>query len=209
MVLAAGAAAVRNTKKCLDACHSPLKKCHGCGFHVLSARVLEHLGGGSSVVKGRLQAVLPGDLGCAGHCLLLLFMGRRDLPLEKWRLNGKEEQSALPPPVCRGREASFLGLFALQGSSLMLSFPGHPLKSPCTRALEKTSGLPLFSLLNCLFCFLPTRFPGPALTTLFCMNCIPQSHKSPCSSSPFDSGLCVQSIASICLRSLPSGVPAA
>lgn len=123
---------------------------------------------------------------------------------EEVEWEGKAECS--PSPVCPGREAFFLGLFALQGSSLMQSFPGHPLKSQCTQALEKAIGQSLFSLLNCLFCFLPTRFPGPALTRLFCMNYIPQSHKSPSSSSPFDSGLCVQSIASICLRSLPSRI---
>lgn len=119
---------------------------------------------------------------------------------------GRKSRVQPLPTVCRGREAFFLGLFALQGSSLMQSFHGHPLKSQCTQALEKAIGQSLFSLLNCLFCFLPTRFPGPALTRLFCMNYIPQRHKSSSSSSPFDSGLCVQSIASICLRSLPSRI---
>lgn len=116
---------------------------------------------------------------------------------------GRKKLSVAPPPVCRGRGASFLGLFALQGSSLMQSFRRHPLKSQCTQALEKAIGQSLFSLLNCLFCFLPTRSPGPALTTLFCMNCIPQSHKSPSSSRPFGSGLPVRAISSIYLKSLP------
>lgn len=150
----------------------------------------------------------PRDILGLYRSLFAALWGRRDLPWTKWSFNGKERQSAVPPPVCRGREASFLGLFALQGYSLMQSFRGYPLKSQCTQALEKAIGQSLFSLLNCLFCFLPTRVPGPALTELFCMNCIPQSHKSPTSSRPFDSGLCVQSIASICLRSLPRRIVA-
>lgn len=67
----------------------------------------------------------------------------------------------------------------------------HPLKSQCTQALEK----PLFERLCCLcwavyFAFFPHSSLALLWQLLFCMNYIPRGHKSPNSSSRFDSCLC-------------------
>lgn len=101
--------------------------------------------------------------------IVSLLGGGRCVEVE---LRGMKSRWRPPSPQCTERNI-LSGLLALQGC---------PWWGLCLRSSEvslysifkKTIGPSLFSLLNCLFCFLPTRFPGLPLTTLFCMNYIPR-----------------------------------
>lgn len=105
-------------------------------------------------------------------CAVSPFVGRRGRSVEAAPQGMRSGVYPFPLQVYR-KETSFLVCLLCKGVLWWGLCPRSPLKAQCTQALEKAIGPSLFSLLNCLFCFLPTRFPGLALTTLFCMNYIP------------------------------------